>query len=140
MKRSDRFIAYLLQWRDELQRLYDQPYNAFARRLLKGELLTAVERCYRANTEQFGDQDWYFKSGLNNARFVPLAAYNELRGAFEVLFAETEESWPAFYERVAGLGRLKSDARADEMQRLSDAYRTDHATDSEKTRCEALVF
>ncbi len=72
-----------------MQRLYDQPYNAFARRVLKTELLAAVERCYRANAERFGDQDWYFASGkLNNARFVPLAAYNELRDSFEALFVE----------------------------------------------------
>ena len=140
-KRLDRFIDYLLEWRDELQKLYDQPYNAFARRLLKADVLTAVERCYRANAERFGNQDWYFESaGLNNARFVPLAAYNELRDSFEALFAESGESWPQFYSKVAELGRLKSDARAEELQRLGDAHRADHATDSVGLSCDALVF
>ncbi len=140
-KRSDRFIAYLLQWRDEIQRLYDQPYNAFARRLLKTELLSAVERCYRANAEQFGDQDWYFDSGkLNNARFVPLAAYNELHDSFEALFAQAGESWPQFYTKVAELGDLKADARAEEMKKLGDRYRSDQGTELTGTSCDALVF
>lgn len=140
-KRLDRFIDYLLEWRDELQKLYDQPYNAFARRLLKADVLTAVERCYRANAERFGNQDWYFESGgLNNARFVPLAAYNELRDSFEALFSESGDSWPQFYSKVADVGRLKSDARAEELQRLGDAYRADHAADSVGLSCDALVF
>jgi len=140
-KRLDRFVDYLLEWRDELQRLYDQPYNALARRLLKADLLAAMERCYRANAERFGNQDWYFASGsLNNARFVPLAAYNELRDSFEALFAESGESWPQFHSKVAELGRLKTDARAEEMQRLGDSHRADHANDSVGLSCDALVF
>ncbi len=130
--KSDRFVAYLLEWRDELQRLYDQPINTFARRLLKDELLGAVERCYRANAEQFGDQDWYFESGkLSNARFVPLAAYNEMRDSFEALFVEAGESWPQFYEKVAELGQLESRSacegtegpRAASSRRTRDRFR-----------------
>ncbi len=140
-QKSDRFVAYLLNWRDELQRLYDQPYDTVARRLLKTELLAAIEQCYRANQSRFGDQDWYFRMGLiNNARFVPLAAYHELLGSFEALFAEAGRSWPQFYAKVADLGRLDAGARAGELKRLGDAYRSDHASDGDGTQCEALLF
>ncbi len=139
--RSDRFVTYLLQWRDELQRLYDQPYNADARRILKTELLTAAETCYRANADRFGDQDWYFASGrLNNAHFVPLAAYNELRDSFETLFVQSGESWPQFYSKAAEIGGMKSGARAEALQSLGDAYRAEHAAESVNLSCEALVF
>jgi predicted aminopeptidase len=138
--RSDRFVAYLLKWRDELQRLFVQPYNGFARRMLKTELLTAVERCYRANTERFGDQDWYFSGTLNNARFVPLAAYNELRDAFESLFAQSGESWPRFYSSVADIGGMKSDALTESLKRLGDAFRSDHASEGAGPSCDVLVF
>jgi predicted aminopeptidase len=137
----DRFVAYLLEWRDELQRLYDQPINTFARRLLKDELLGAVERCYRANAEQFGDQDWYFESGkLSNARFVPLAAYNEMRDSFEALFLEAGESWPQFYEKVAELGKLKAEARTKELKDLEQRHRAGRVTDSGTVSCDVLVF
>jgi predicted aminopeptidase len=140
-KTSDRFVAYLLEWRDELQRLYDQPYNTFALRVLKTELLTAMETCYRTNADRFGDQDWYFASGrLNNARFVPLAAYNELRESFETLFAQSGESWPQFYSKVAEIGGLNSEARTEAMKSLGDAYRLDHASESADLSCAALVF
>ena len=93
-------MTYLLEWRDELQRLYDQPYNAVARRLLKSELLTALETLLSRQRGRFGDQDWYFLPGVNNARFVPLAAYNELRDSFETLFVQAGESWPTvLFER-----------------------------------------
>ena len=140
-KTSDRFVAYLLEWRDELQRLYDQPYNTFALRVLKTELLTAMETCYRTNADRFGDQDWYFASGrLNNARFVPLAAYNELRESFETLFAQSGESWPQFYSKVAEIGGLNSEARTEAMKSLGDAYRLDHPSESADLSCAALVF
>jgi predicted aminopeptidase len=139
--RSDRFIAFLLEWRDEMQRFYDQPVNTFARRLLKDELLGAVERCYRANAEQFGNQDWYFESGkLSNARFVPLAAYNEMRESFEALFVEAGESWPQFYAGVAELGKLEAEARTKELKDLEERHRAERATDSGTVSCEALVF
>lgn len=140
-KRLDRFVAYLLNWRDELQRLYDQPYNPVAKRLLKAELLAEVEQCYRANEAQFGDQDWYFEvAPINNARFAPLAAYHELLGSFETLFAEVGRSWPLFYSRVTDLGRLDADARDSELKRLSDTYRSTHTSDGDGTPCPALVF
>ncbi len=139
--KSDRFVAYLLEWRDELQRLYDQPINTFARRLLKDELLGAVERCYRGNSEQLGNQDWFFESGkLSNARFVPLAAYNEMRDSFEALFVEAGESWPHFYAKAAELGRLKTDARTKELKDLEHRHRAGRVTDSGTVSCAALVF
>jgi predicted aminopeptidase len=137
---SDRFVAYLLRWRDELQRLYDQPYNAVALRLLKSELFAEAERCYRDNRAVFGDQDWFFRRGANNARFVPLAAYNELMTGFAGLFAQAGESWPKFYEDVAALGRLGRDSRSTELARLGREFEAEHGTGVDQVRCEALQF
>jgi len=138
---SDRFVAFLLQWRDELQLLYDQPYNADARRLLKGELLAEIERCYRANPDQFGDQDWFFRDGLNNARLVPLAAYNELVSGFAGLFVQAGESWPLFYAKVIALGASAVEPRTAELTRLGreqQAFGRD--ADSAPVLCSALRF
>jgi predicted aminopeptidase len=138
---SDRFVAYLLKWRAELERLYDQPFNTAALRLLKTEMLSEVERCYRANQDLLGNQDWFFRDPLNNARLVPLAAYHELVAGFEQLFAESDESWPVFYTSVAKLARLDIDARAAELKRLGrDGQKADRATDSVSIRCDTLRF
>jgi predicted aminopeptidase len=136
---SDRFVAFLLAWRDELQRLYDQPYNEDALRLLKFDEVTALETCYRANRERFGDQDWFFKRLPNNARFVPLAAYNELIAGFDAIFREVGGDWNDFYRRVTDLGRLPLDDRTAELKRLGYALRAD--TDAlSPIACDALRF
>ena len=137
---SDRFVAYLLRWRDELQHLYDQPYDPVAMRLLKNELFAEAERCYRANADEFGDQDWFFRRGLNNARLVPLAAYNELIDGFEGLFAQAEESWPKFYESVAEVGHMKPDARDGKLQQLSSQFGAGRSNKAKPIRCESLQF
>ena len=137
---SDRFVAYLLVWRDELQRLYDQPYNAVALRLLKSELFAEAERCYRDNRTVFGDQDWFFRRGVNNAGLVPLAAYNELMTGFAGLFAQAGESWPKFYEKVAALGRLDRDSRSAELARLGQEFEAERGTRDDRVRCSSLQF
>ncbi len=138
-QQSDRFVAFALSWRDELQRLYDQPYNAVAMSLLKTDLYAAAQRCYLSNEGVLGDHD-LFVGTPNNARLVPLAAYHELRTAFAQLFAQSEESWPGFYASVARLGRMNSDARASELMRLRHAFEVAHGANSQHIRCESLRF
>ena len=137
---SDRFVAYLLTWRAELKRLYAQPVNTAALRLLKTEMLSEVERCYRANQNLLGNQDWFFRDELNNARLVPLAAYHELVAGFEQLFAQSDESWSVFYTNVAKVARLDSDARAAELNVWGVRGRTLIALDPVSVRCDTLRF
>jgi predicted aminopeptidase len=137
---SDRFVAYMLRWRDELQRLYAQPYNSVALRLLKSELFAEAERCYRENQALFGDQDWFFRRGVNNAGLAPLAAYNELMTGFAGLFEQAGESWPKFYEDVAALGRLDRDSRSRELARLGSRFEAEHGAPVDHVRCGALQF
>lgn len=137
---SDRFVAYMLAWRDELQRLYDQPYNPVALRLLKSELFAEAERCYRENQAVFGDQDWFFRRGANNAGLAPLAVYNELMTGFAGLFAQAGESWPMFYEKVAALGRLDRGSRNAELARLGEEFDAERGVRVDHVRCGSLQF
>lgn len=137
----DRFVAYLLQWRAELSGLYSQPANVVALRLLKNEVMSEVERCYRANRDVLGDQEWFFRQEINNASLVPFAAYHELVAAFERLFAQSEESWPAFYEHVAKIARLGAEAREAELKRLGEEGQiADRAAEAVPVRCDTLRF
>ena len=139
-RESDRFVAFLLAWRDELQRLYDQPYNDDARRLLKFDLLSALETCYRANRASFGDQDWFFSRMPNNARFVPLAAYNELIAGFDAVFRQGDGDWPVFYARARDLGRLPMDERTADLKRRGAELRSVDDASNAPIACEALRF
>jgi len=137
---SDRFVSFLLAWRDELQRLYDQPYNDDARRLLKFDLLDDLETCYRSNRAAFGDQDWFFRKMPNNAHFVPLAAYNELIAGFDALFREADGEWHVFFVRAREIGRLPIDERTAELEHLGAGLRTADVATNAPVTCEALRF
>jgi predicted aminopeptidase len=139
-RESDRFVSFLLAWRDELQRLYDQQYNDDARRLLKFELLNSLETCYRSNRAVFGDQDWFFGKAPNNARFVPLAAYNELIAGFDAVFREAGRAWPAFYAQAREIGRLPIDERTADLERRGAQVRAAHDASAATIACEALRF
>ncbi len=136
---SDRFVDFALSWRDELQRLYDQPYNPVAMRMLKAELYAAARRCYRENEGALGIHE-SFVDAANNAQLVPLAAYHELVPAFAQLFAQSDESWPRFYRSAERLGRLDTVSRSAELARLRRAFEVDHRVNSARVRCESLRF
>ncbi|HTO57254.1 MAG TPA: aminopeptidase [Pseudomonadales bacterium] len=137
-RHEDRFSKFLLAWRDELQRLYDHPYNDDALRMLKFDLFASLEQCYRTHRDRLGDQDWFFHGSPNNGRFVPLAAYNELIGGFKAVFVASGSDWPAFYARVRALGKRPIDERTAELKRVAG----EQANDSEAVpiECEALTF
>jgi predicted aminopeptidase len=122
---ADRFVQYLLDWRAQLQRLYERPYNATARRLLKAEMMSEIANCYATHRDQLGGgaSDWFFREPVNNARLVPFAAYHELVAGFEGLFADSDEDWPTFFSRADGMKRMDADARVAELNRLASVYR-----------------
>lgn len=137
-RQEDRFNTFLFAWRDELQRLYDRPYNDDALRMIKFDLFAALEQCYRIHRDRLGDQDWFFHGPPNNGRFVPLAAYNELIGGFEAIFAASGGDWPRFYARVRALGKRPIDERTAELKRA--AGEQTNASEAAPIGCEALTF
>jgi predicted aminopeptidase len=138
---TDRFVAYLLEWRDEFEHLYEQPYNSVAHRLLKSALFAEMERCYRVHREVLGDQEAFFRSMPNNARLVPLAAYNEFVPGFAELFAHAGASWAPFYEQVRELAHMEPHARNAELTRLAEANRAVNGiVRAQRIACEALEF
>jgi len=141
---ADRFVQYLLHWRAQLQRLYDQPYNTTAQRLLKAELMTAVASCYATHRDQLGSgaSDWFFRERVNNARLVPFAAYHELVAGFAGLFADSGEVWSTFFSRADRMKHIDADARVAELNRLASLYRTEPAQNAAGApiRCRALEY
>jgi predicted aminopeptidase len=141
---ADRFVQYLLDWRAQLQRLYDRPYNTTAQRLLKAELMTEIASCYATHRDQLGGgaSDWFFRESVNNARLVPFAAYHELVAGFAGLFAVSGEVWPTFFSRADGMKRIDADARVTELNRLASMYGTEPAQNiaSAPIRCQALQY
>jgi predicted aminopeptidase len=141
---ADRFVQYVLDWRAQLQRLYDRPYNTTARRLLKAEMMAEMASCYASYRDQFdgGASDWFFREPVNNARLVPFAAYHELVAGFAGLFADSDEVWTTFFSRADHMRRLDADARTAELDRLANLNRPEPAVAVATTpiRCQTLEY
>jgi predicted aminopeptidase len=138
---SDRFVRYLLGWRRELQHLYDQPYDSSARRLLKGELMAEIERCYRENRVLLGDgvYDDFFRQQVNNARLVPFATYHDLVAGFAGLFAESQQDWSVFFLRAGQLKGFDADVRTEKLRQFADAY-SKNTVAVTPIRCHGLEY
>jgi predicted aminopeptidase len=134
--RDDRFSRFMLRWRAALARLYAQPYPEFARRLLKSDMLAAVERCYRDQRALLGART-EMTAALNNADFVPWAAYEGWLPAFATLFRDENRDWASFHRRVAALGDLAPGPREAALRALADrAGRSDE--EGSTVSCESI--
>ena len=134
--REDRFAEFMLHWRAALAQLYARPYSDFARRVLKAELLASAARCYRDARAMLGERA-EMSVALNNADFVPWAAYERWVPAFAVLFRDVSDDWPAFHRRVAELGRLDASARHATLGALA-ARADQNAAARPQIGCESL--
>jgi predicted aminopeptidase len=137
----DRLSQLLLRYRRALSDLYQQPYSAFVMRSLKAAVFEAMTACYRSDPRLNGRFDNVFDSPFNNARLVPVAAYDALLPAFGRLFQSAHGNWQEFHNAAAERGSLNADDRAVELARLVDqeiaAGSDDQSTD--QVQCETLT-
>ena len=144
-----RFHDYLLNWKSELQLLYNQPISASAKRLLKHQLIEEVKSCYRRNIDELGGGvfDGYFSTPLNNARLALFAAYNAQIGVFESLFRQAN-SWSEFYVLAKQLADMPQTQRAIRMAALLEpaplskieVTNASYGQNSDKIQCNTLSY
>ena len=118
-RRSERLVQMMLSWRTQLSTLYRQSLNSMARRMLKGEMMTEIDRCLRENQEVLGKSsvNRLLHVPMNNAQLVPFAAYHDYVPGFAALFEESEGDWETFFRRAQTLGRMKPAEREAALRR-----------------------
>ena len=108
LRRQD-FRELTTRYRDELQRLYAGPLPDADKRAAKAELLARLRADHAQLKQQrwggYGGYDAWF-DGVNNASLGVLAAYNELAGDFERLYAQQGGDFERFYAEAAALAAL----------------------------------
>jgi predicted aminopeptidase len=97
--RNDRRARFMLAWREALRRVYEAPYDDFAQRMMKADMMAMARRC----EQDLGIGATRLPADLNNADFVPWAAYRRAVPAFAVLFAENGGDWVRFHAAVESL-------------------------------------
>ena len=107
---------FLGRWREHLATLYRRPIADDAKRQLKAAAFAAMRACYGRHRTRLGNgrYDTAMARPYNNARLALVAAYDDLRPAFERLYTDLGD-WPAFYaevKRLAGLRPRKNPPRS----------------------------
>ena len=114
------FRDFLGLWRERLATLYRRPIADGAKRQLKAAAFAAMDACYRRHRRDLGEgrYDTAMATPYNNARLALAGAYDDLKPAFEGLYASAAD-WPAFYAEVRGLASLSKNERRDALAQVS---------------------
>jgi predicted aminopeptidase len=113
-KRRGDFAALVGRYRERLKALYASPATVEQKRRLKAETFGALREEYRTLRTAWGGfagYDRFFADSINNAHFVPVAAYGDLVPAFRRLLAESGGDFPRFYARVREISKLPREDR-----------------------------
>jgi predicted aminopeptidase len=107
-----RLLRWLVAAREALQRVYASDLPEHGKLARKAEIFDAVRGCYQSHRQQLGGGRYDdLIAGLNNARLLAVATYEDLVPGFAVLFDASGGHWPEFYRRVRELGGLDEAAR-----------------------------
>jgi predicted aminopeptidase len=137
-----RLLTLLQRTRQALQQVYASALTEDAKLSAKRRVLDAVTGCYADARERFGDGRYdLLMSGLDNARLVSVATYEDLVPAFAELFESVDRDWRAFYERVRALAAEDVERRRELLgvsgdQQVAHA-RNDHRAD--EVECQPLA-
>jgi predicted aminopeptidase len=114
-KRRQDFTALISRYRERLKALYASAAPDAEKRRLKAEAFAELRAEYqtlRLSWGGFAGYDRFFAESINNAHFVPVAAYTDLVPAFRRLLAEDGGDFARFYARVRGIAALPKAERA----------------------------
>lgn len=137
-----RLLDLLGRVRGALEAVYASDRSREDKLRAKAEVLTAAGACYQRSRGLLGGGRYDdLMGGLDNARLVSVATYEDLVPGFEALFESVDGRWEAFYDRVRALGRLDEAARREALAG-SGHQQVAHAGDDHHTHeieCQALA-
>lgn len=124
---QQRFIDFVLDYRERFAMLYASGISAEDMRLQKQQLQDAMRHAWRHSAAQQSAVDdryhEWFQAGLNNAQLVTVGSYFTWVPAFAALFEHHAGNYDAFYRAVADLAALPPDARQVRLAALMSADR-----------------
>jgi len=120
-ERKEAFSGLMRDYRKKFRSLYASARSDDQQRNAKTDLIDALRRDYaelKASWDGYAGYDKFFGDDLNNAKLVSLSLYSELVPAFEALLAKEHHDLPRFYQRVAALAALGTEARRGALAQL----------------------
>lgn len=120
-QRREEFIQLLSRTRDDLQEIYGSPLDETEMRAAKVARFDQMRDEYETLKESwdgFKGYDGWFKRGLNNARLVSVATYNDYVPAFEEMFKQNGSSFEKFYSKALEVSKMPASERTEIMEQL----------------------
>lgn len=114
-----RALVVLGDTRTALKRVYESAAPEAGRMQAKAEVLQVASACLTAMAAATGREGYRrLIPRLNNAYLASLGTYSDRQAAFAVLFSDTGEDWPVFFDRVDELAGLTEMERAERLAAL----------------------
>lgn len=113
------FVALVKTYVPQFEAVYASGQPAAVMRAEKAGLVEAMRRDYRqlkATWQGYDAYDGWFAGEINNAKLNTVATYFNRVPDFERILAEEGNDLPAFYRRIAALGKLSKPQRDDALQ------------------------
>jgi len=124
-QRQAEFIALVLNTRNDLIHIYKKTAPRTEKLAAKKAAFEELRRQYLQLKQSWGGYagyDAWFAKDLNNAKLLSVATYQDYVPAFRALLRELDNDLPAFYKKVAELGKLPLKERHAELyQRQSNS-------------------
>ncbi len=127
--RRQQFSALVMQVRARLETVYASGLTPSEMRAAKQAEFARMRATYRQLRAARGPADRRFdawmEGPMNNAKLLPFGLYEQWVPAFAVLFRQSGQNWPRFYQRVQGLADLPPGERLQRLQRLNSGAEPD---------------
>jgi predicted aminopeptidase len=136
-----RLLDLLSRTREALRRVYRSEARDSVKLQRKAFILAAVGDCYLDHRAELGTGRFdALMVGLNNARLMSVATYEDLVPAFAAVFESLDGHWPAFYERIREVAKLEVKQRRATLlaSRQQQVAQTGDDNSADEVECEAL--
>ncbi len=120
-QRQTEFIALILNTRNALNQIYNTNAPRTEKLAAKKAAFKELWKRYLQLKQSWGGYtgyDAWFAKDLNNAKLLSVATYQDYVPAFRALLKELDNDLPAFYKKVAELGKLPLKERHAELSKL----------------------
>jgi predicted aminopeptidase len=123
-RRREAFLALVGEAKAELEELYASDRSPEFKRRGKQGILNDLRARYRVLKQNrwggYAGYDRWFDEDINNAKLAALSSYTYYVPAFEGIFHDVGEDFPAFYQAVETLAGLPPLTREARLQQLLD--------------------
>lgn len=119
--REAEFAALVDEGRERLSELYATGGPPAEMRAMKTRVFVRMEADYRELVAAWDGFDVYapwFDGGLNNAKMISVATYNEFAPAFRAMLAQCAGALPCLYDRAGEFAALPIDERHERLRLL----------------------